>query len=111
MLLIFVLLTMTILAYSLKPTPLSGNDGAKLLMSLMNNSENITSNNTTLNLSRNATLVALSGDNGTEVLENLSKSPANLSFGPKPRSPPPPPIYDYQAAQLYTILRQNHLGY
>jgi hypothetical protein len=111
MLLLFILLATGILADSLKAVPLSGNDGIALLKGLTNNSENMTANNSTINLSRSTTSVLLSGNNGTTLLKNLSISPANLSFGSTPRTPPPPPIVDYKAAELYTILRQNHVGY
>jgi hypothetical protein len=111
MLLLFILLATAILADSLKAVPLSGIGGMELLEGLTNNSENLTANETTANLSCNRTYVPLSGKNGTTLLKNLSISPANLSFGSTPRTPPPPPIIDYKAAELYTILRQNHIGY
>ncbi len=113
MLILLILLSMAILANSLTSISLSGNGGISLLKGLTNSSENMTAaNNTTINLSSAGTEVSLlSGNNGTVVLNNLSKSPANLSFGSTPRSPPPPPTYDPRAQQEYEILRANHVGY
>lgn len=111
MLLLFILLAMAVLTNSRTPAQLSGNGGISLLKDLTNSSENMTAaNNTTVNLSHSRASVPLSGNNGTTVLKNLSNCPANLSFGSTPRTPPPPPIADYKAAQLYSILRQNHIG-
>ena len=111
MLLLLILLSMAFLANSLKPISLSGNGGMALLMGLTNNSENMNAtNNTTLNLSNGRSLIPLSGNNGTKLLDNLSKTPANLSFGSTPRNPPPAPPYDPKSIELYNILRQNHVG-
>ncbi|MFB3763906.1 MAG: hypothetical protein ACE14P_01505 [Methanotrichaceae archaeon] len=113
MLLPLILLSAAILANSLTSISLSGNGGIALLKGLTNSSENMTAaNNTTVNLSSGMNSVSLlSGNNGTIVLNNLSKSPVNLSFGSTPRTPPPPPTYDPRAQQEYEILRANHVGY
>lgn len=103
---------MAVLANSLPSIHLGGSSGIKLLKGLTNSSQNITdANNTLINLSNNRSLVPLSGSNGTVVMDNLSKSPANLSFGSTPRASPPPGKVDPKFVEFYYITRLNHLGY
>ncbi len=114
-----ILLAIAVLAHCKTSVQLSGSDGASLLNDLTNNSTNLGSfNGTVINLSHGATTKQLSGDDGTSLLENLTNGPeaANnttddlSTWGSKPRTWSQPPIYDYKAAQLYEVLRQNHLG-
>ncbi len=102
---------------------LGGSDGASLLNDLTNNSTNLSSPNSTMfNLTHSAKTVQLGGNSSLALLEDLTNGSSSQkgannatddlsSWGSKPRAPPPPPTYDPKAAQLYEILRQNHLGY
>jgi hypothetical protein len=114
-----ILLAIAVLAYSKTSVQLSGSDGVSLLNDLTNNSTNSSSSNgTIINLSHGATTKQLSGNDGTALLENLTNGSEGANnttddlstWGSKPRTLPPPPIFDYKAAQRYEILRQNHLG-
>ena len=107
-LLLLILLSIAFLANSMKPISLTGNGGLALLNGLTNGSGD--ANNTTVNISNRSVLIPLSGNNGTELLNNVSKSPANLSFGSTPRKPPVP-VYDPKLEQEIEILRANHIGY
>ena len=114
-----ILLAIAVLAHCKTFVQLSGSDGASLLNDLTNNSTNLSSSDSTMiNLSHGAATMQLSGNDGTALLENLTNGPEGANnttddlstWGSKPRTSPPPPIFDYKAAQLYEILRQNHLG-
>jgi hypothetical protein len=114
-----ILLAIAILANCKTSVQLSGRDGASLLNNLTNNSTNLSSSNSTrINLSHSATTMHLGGNDGTALLENLTNGPDGANnttddlstWGSKPRPTPPPPTYDYKEAQLYEVLRQNHLG-
>jgi hypothetical protein len=118
-----ILLAIAVLAHSKTFVQLGGNDGASLLNDLTNNSTNLSSvNSTTINLTHSATTMQLGVNNSMALLERLTNGSSSQrrsnttgddlsSWGSKPRAPPPPPTYDPKAAQLYEILRQNHLGY
>ncbi len=117
-----ILLAIAVLAHCKTFVQLSGSDGASLLNDLTNNSTNLSSSNSTMiNLSHSATTMHLGGNDGTALLENLTNDSLNpegsnnttddlSTWGSKPRPLPPPPTFDYKEAQLYEVLRQNHLG-
>ncbi len=118
-----ILLAIVVLAHSKTFVQLSGSDGASLLNDLTNNSTNLSSSNSTMiNLSHRALTMQLSGNDGTALLENLTNGSLNSegdnnttndlsTWGSKLRPLPPPPVFDHKEAQLYEVLRQNHLGY
>jgi hypothetical protein len=64
---------------------IGGDDGAVLLKDLTNDSSNAT-------IERN-------------ISSNLSE------WGSRPRPAPLPGKYDYQSAQMNSVIRMNHLGY
>ena len=118
-----ILLAIAVLANGEALVQLGGSDGASLLNDLTNNSTNLSSLNSTMfNLTHSATIMQLGGNTSMALLENLTNGSSSQkgannttdglsSWGSKPRAPPLPPTYDSKAAQLYQILRQNHLGY
>ncbi len=121
-----ILLVIAVLARGVAFVQLSGSDGATLFNALTNNSTNNSTNSSSLNttminLSHGATTMQLGGDDGTVLLKNLTNNSLNSegfnntddlsNWGSKPRPLPPPPAFDYKEAQLYQVLRQNHLGY
>lgn len=125
-LILAVMIALIFLAQSKPFVNLGGKDGNLLLGVLTNNSTGNSSdlavaNSTTLNHSYNTTM-KLGGDEGILLLGSLENSSiysegernasGNLSdWGSKPRTPPPPPKYDYKSAQSYEVKRMNHLGY
>ena len=126
-LILTVLLALIIFAQSKSLVNVGGRDGSMLLGGLTNNStinpSNFTvSNNTTIDLSRKATSMKVGGDDGTMLLKDLTNDSSNATdgrntsvnlsdWGSRPRSAPIPGKYDYQSAQMNSVIRMNHLGY
>jgi hypothetical protein len=104
-----------------------GMDGDLLLGGLTNNStinpSNFTvSNNTTIDLSHKATSMKVGGDDGAVLLKDMTNGSSNATdgrnnssnlseWGSRPRLAPLPGKYDYQSAQMNSIIRMNHVGY
>ena len=104
-----------------------GMDGDLLLGGLTNNStinpSNFTvSNNTTIDLSHKATSMKVGGDDGAVLLKDLTNGSSNATdgrnnssnlseWGSRPRPAPLPGKYDYQSAQMNSVIRMNHVGY
>ena len=104
-----------------------GMDGDLLLGGLTNNStinpSNFTvSNNTTIDLSHKATSMKEGGDDGAVLLKDLTNGSSNATdgrnnssnlseWGSRPRPAPLPGKYDYQSAQMNSVIRMNHVGY
>jgi hypothetical protein len=104
-----------------------GRDGDLLLGGLTNNStinpSNFTvSNNTTIDLSHKATSMKVGGDDGAVLLKDLTNGSSNATdgrnnssnlseWGSRPRPAPLPGKYDYQSAQMNSVIRMNHVGY
>lgn len=126
-LILTVLLTLIIFAQSKSLVNVGGRDGSMLLGGLTNNStinpSNFTvSNNTTIDLSHKATSMKVGGDDGTILLKDLTNDSSNATigrnnsinlteWGSRPRPAPLPGKYDYQSAQMNSVIRMNHLGY
>jgi hypothetical protein len=109
MILILVVLTaLLISAQSISVVNLGGRDGSLLLGGLTNNS----TENSMLNISKNASSIHLGGDDGNLLLQDLTNASKNLSdWGSKPPVSPLPPKYDSRSVQTYEVLRMNHVGY
>jgi hypothetical protein len=121
------LLALILFAESRSLINVGGRDGDLLLGGLTNNSTINSSNlavlnNTTIDLSHKATSMKIGGDDGAVLLKNLTNgssdakdgrnNSSNLSeWGSKPRPAPLPGKYDYQSAQMNSVIRMNHLGY
>jgi hypothetical protein len=104
-----------------------GMDGDLLLGGLTNNSTINSSNlavlnNKTINPSHKATSMKIGGDDGAVLLKDLTNGSSNdtigknissnlSEWGSKPRPAPLPGKYDYQSAQINSVIRMNHLGY
>jgi len=104
-----------------------GMDGDLLLGGLTNNStinpSNFTvSNNTTIDLSHKATSMKVGGEDGAVLLKDLTNGSSNATdgrnnssnlseWGSRPRTAPLPGKYDYQSAQMNSVIRMNHVGY
>jgi hypothetical protein len=104
-----------------------GMDGDLLLGGLTNNStinpSNFTvSNNTTIDLSHKATSMKVGGDDGAVLLKDMTNGSSNATdgrnnssnlseWGSRPRPAPLPGKYDYQSAQMNSVIRMNHVGY
>jgi hypothetical protein len=73
---LFILVTLTFLANSMKPVPLSGNSGKVMLKDITNSSEGITWNNVTMvsinGVKNNTTMEIDSIKNGIQVDINLT---------------------------------------
>ena len=126
-LILAVLLALTFFVESKSLINVGGRDGNLLLGGLTNNStinpsNFAVSNNTTIDLSEKAASMKVGGDDGTMLLKNLTNdsinstdrrnNASNLSeWGSRPRIAPLPGKYDYQSAQMNSIIRMNHLGY
>jgi hypothetical protein len=126
-LILSVLLALIIFAQSKSLVNVGGRDGSMLLGGLTNNStinpSNFTVyNNTTIDLSHKATSLKVGGDDGTILLKDLTNNSFNATdgrnnsgnlteWGSKPRPAPLPGKYDYQSAQMNSVIRMNHLGY
>lgn len=107
-LILVVLIALLFLAQSKSVINLGGRDGNMLLGELTNNS----TNNSSINLSQNASARILGGDEGDLLLQDLANSSKNLSdWGSEPPKAPLPPKYDSKSAQTYAVLRMNHMGY
>ncbi len=125
-LILAVLIALIFFAQSRSSINVGGKDGNLLLGELTNNSTNNSSNlatadNKTINLSHNAISMKIGGNDGM-LLEDLTNNSTNVTdgrntsnnltdWGSEPRPVPPPPKYDYQAAQMNAVIRMNHLGY
>ena len=121
------LLALIIFAESRSLINVGGRDGDLLLGGLTNNSTINSSNlavlnNTNIDLSHKATSMKIGGSEGAVLLKNLTNgssdakdgrnNSSNLSeWGSKPRPAPLPGKYDYQSAQMNSVIRMNHLGY
>jgi hypothetical protein len=121
------LLALSLFAQSRSLINVGGRDGDLLLGGLTNNSTINQSNlaplnNTTIDLSHKATSMKVGGNDGTMLLNDLTNGSSNSTddrnisknlseWGSKPRPTPLPGKYDYQTAQMNSIIRMNHLGY
>jgi hypothetical protein len=116
--LLFVLVTLTFLANSMKPVPLSGHGGKVMLKNMTNSSEGITWNNVTMvsinGVKNNTTVEINSVKNGTHVNINLTTGTiiANNTtkeglwvWGGKPQ-PVPQIILDHDAG-IRQIIKDN----
>jgi hypothetical protein len=104
-----------------------GRDGDLLLGGLTNNSTINQSNlavlnNTNIDLSHKATSMKVGGDDGAVLLKDLTNGSSNATdgrnisnnlseWGSRTRRAPLPGKYDYQSAEMNSIIRMNHLGY
>ncbi len=119
-LIFFTLVALTIFV-SGKTFQLDGNDGTSLFRSLADKSSELANPaGRMLNLSTGNSTIQIGGVSGLALFDNLSTnstqeklendSKINLSeWGSKPRKSSAPK-YDYQAAMVNQVLRQNHLG-
>ena len=121
------LLALILFAQSRSLINVGGRDGDLLLGGLTNNStinqSNLAvSNNTTIDLSHKATSMKVGGDDGAVLLKDLTNGSSNATdgrnnssnlseWGSRPRPAPLPGKYDYQSAQMNSVIRMNHLGY
>jgi len=121
------LLALILFAQSRSLINVGGRDGDLLLGGLTNNStinqSNLEiSNNTTIDLSQRATSMKVGGDDGAVLLKDLTNGSSNAmdgrnisknlsEWGSRPKPAPLPGKYDYQSAQMNSVIRMNHLGY
>ncbi|HNY34801.1 MAG TPA: hypothetical protein PKK68_09120 [Methanothrix soehngenii] len=104
-LIIAVLMALVILSQSKSMVDLGGKEANLIFGKLSNNS----TTNSSLNLSRNSSVLSLGGDGGDSMLKDLENVSKNLSdWGSAPPKAPKQPTYDPKLQNTIDILRANH---
>ncbi|MDD4650835.1 MAG: hypothetical protein PHQ34_01260 [Methanothrix sp.] len=104
-LIIAVLVALVFLTQSKSLVDLGGKEGNLIFGKLSNNS----TANSSLNLSRNSSVLSLGGDGGSSMLQDLENASKNLSdWGSAPPKAPGAPTYDPKLENTISVLRANH---
>lgn len=104
-LIIAVLMALVILSQSKSMVDLGGKEANLIFSKLSNNS----TTNSSLNLSSNSSVLSLSGEDGSSMLQDLENVSKNLSdWGSAPPKAPQPPTYDPNLENTIAILKANH---
>jgi hypothetical protein len=104
-LIIAVLAALVFLTQSKSLVDLGGKEGNLIFGKLSNNS----TSNSSLNLSRNSSVLSLGGDDGSSMLQDLENASKNLSdWGSAPPKAPGAPNYDPKLEKTISVLRANH---